>query len=171
MAHAGMITATVVGLIATGLMAVVSVAQGSLGAGALLSSSVSARPQLPHIVFFMADDLGNGNVGFRRLAGDGASEVRTPTIDKLARDGVVLERMYSSAHSLIVSLRQASSARQHTESRPGHIQPCHGRGRRNRYKHDGARECTQTRRLSNRRRGQVGRWNGHACTYPLRPRV
>lgn len=61
----------------------------------LIAVASSGQGSLPHIVFFMADDLGNGNVGFRRLAGDAASEVRTPTIDGLAREGVILERLYS----------------------------------------------------------------------------
>eukprot|EP01059_Diplonema_ambulator_P035508 TRINITY_DN8374_c0_g1_i4.p1 TRINITY_DN8374_c0_g1~~TRINITY_DN8374_c0_g1_i4.p1 ORF type:complete len:505 (+),score=127.32 TRINITY_DN8374_c0_g1_i4:44-1516(+) len=43
----------------------------------------------PHIVFFLADDLGHYNLGYL-----GNTEVDTPTIDSLAREGVVLERHY-----------------------------------------------------------------------------
>ena len=51
------------------------------------------RALLPNIVFFMADDLGLGNVGYLRE--DNASAVRTPTIDALARGGVILDRLYA----------------------------------------------------------------------------
>ena len=55
---------------------------------------VAAAAPPPHIVFFMADDLGRANVGFLRDDAP-ASEVRTPAIDALAADGLVLERMYA----------------------------------------------------------------------------
>ena len=42
----------------------------------------------PHILFILADDLGYHDVGYH------GSEVLTPTIDKLARDGVKLEQYY-----------------------------------------------------------------------------
>ena len=55
----------------------------------------AARP--PHIVFALADDLGWNNVGFQQLLSSPelAPEVRTPTIDELARTGLRLDRMYS----------------------------------------------------------------------------
>ena len=61
---------------------------------ATAAAVVAAAAPPPHIVFFMADDLGRANVGFMR---DDApvSEVRTPAIDALASDGLVLERMYA----------------------------------------------------------------------------
>ncbi len=42
----------------------------------------------PHIVFVLADDLGWYDVGFH------GSDVRTPTLDRLASEGVLLERHY-----------------------------------------------------------------------------
>lgn len=42
----------------------------------------------PHIVLFIADDLGWGDVGYH------GSEIRTPTIDRLAATGVAFERFY-----------------------------------------------------------------------------
>ena len=46
----------------------------------------------PHIVFVVADDLGWNDVGFH-----GSTQVRTPNIDKLAKDGVQLDRYYVQA--------------------------------------------------------------------------
>jgi len=43
----------------------------------------------PHIVVLLADDLGYNDVGF-----NGSREIKTPELDKLARDAVVLKSMY-----------------------------------------------------------------------------
>ena len=42
----------------------------------------------PNIVFIMADDLGNADLGYR------GSDIKTPNIDKLATGGVRLESFY-----------------------------------------------------------------------------
>ncbi len=42
----------------------------------------------PNIIFIMADDLGNADLGYR------GGEVKTPNIDKLAKEGVRLESFY-----------------------------------------------------------------------------
>ena len=43
----------------------------------------------PHIVYFLVDDLGNGNVGFHN------DEPITPHIDQLAKEGAILNRFYT----------------------------------------------------------------------------
>jgi arylsulfatase A-like enzyme len=48
----------------------------------------AAQAPRPHIVFIMADDLGNADLGYR------GGEIETPNIHKLAMDGVRLERFY-----------------------------------------------------------------------------
>src|SRR5271169_7118861 len=45
----------------------------------------------PNIVFIMADDLGNADLGYR------GGEMKTPNIDKLATEGVRLESFYGAA--------------------------------------------------------------------------
>ena len=45
---------------------------------------------LPNIVLLVADDLGWGDVGYH------GSRLATPTLDQLARDGIVLDRFYAS---------------------------------------------------------------------------
>lgn len=42
----------------------------------------------PHIIFILADDQGYRDVGYH------GSEIKTPTLDKLASEGVKLENYY-----------------------------------------------------------------------------
>jgi arylsulfatase A-like enzyme len=53
--------------------------------------SLAAEPP-PNIVLIVADDLGWGDVGF-----NGRTEWSTPSLDRLARRGVILKRCYSVA--------------------------------------------------------------------------
>ena len=55
---------------------------------ALALSSARGADAKPNIVFIMADDLGNADLGYR------GGEIRTPNIDKLARTGVRCESFY-----------------------------------------------------------------------------
>jgi len=52
------------------------------------SAGARAADPRPNIVFIMADDLGNADLGYR------GSEIKTPNIDKLATEGVRLESFY-----------------------------------------------------------------------------
>ncbi len=54
-------------------------------------SSTSIGPR-PNIVFILADDLGYNDVGYHGV--DGMSAIKTPTIDRLAEEGVKLENYY-----------------------------------------------------------------------------
>ena len=66
--------------------------------GLIMPLVLAAGPgQRPHILFFMADDLGHGNVGWHRRQDDGAvpPEVQTPTMDLLVAEGIDLRRVYS----------------------------------------------------------------------------
>ena len=77
-----------------------------------------AAGKRPHIVVFLADDLGYGNVGYTRAAaGAAAAEVRTPTIDALVAAGIELSRNYvyrvcspTRSSSALASTRAASHA-------------------------------------------------------------
>jgi arylsulfatase A-like enzyme len=67
-------------VLVTGLMAI---------AFALFSTtSALALPAKPNIIFIMADDLGNADLGYR------GSDIKTPNIDKLAQGGARLEDFY-----------------------------------------------------------------------------
>jgi arylsulfatase A-like enzyme len=61
-----------------------------LGFGCLLNwvPALHAQEPRPNIVFIMADDLGNADLGYR------GGEIKTPNIDKLAAEGVRLESFY-----------------------------------------------------------------------------
>ncbi len=45
-----------------------------------LSPALSEEAKKPNIIFIMADDLGNADLGYR------GGQVKTPNIDKLAND-------------------------------------------------------------------------------------
>ena len=51
-------------------------------------ASAQATDKKPNIIFIMADDLGNADLGYR------GGQVSTPNIDKLAKEGVRLESFY-----------------------------------------------------------------------------
>ena len=65
-----------------------SILSASLLAALSVSSQARAEPPKPNIVFIMADDLGNADLGYR------GGEIRSPNIDKLATEGVRLEDFY-----------------------------------------------------------------------------
>jgi len=52
--------------------------------------AANASPPKPNIVFILADDLGYGDLGCY-----GATKVKTPNIDRLAREGM----RFTDAHS------------------------------------------------------------------------
>ena len=59
---------------------------------ALASIAPSAQPVTrPNVVMFIMDDLGYGDVGSY-----GAPDVKTPNIDRLAREGVKLTDFYAN---------------------------------------------------------------------------
>jgi arylsulfatase A-like enzyme len=55
----------------------------------LTTDVISANLQLPNIIILLADDLGWADLGLR------GSDIETPNIDSLARDGLTLNRFYS----------------------------------------------------------------------------
>ena len=58
-------------------------------AGLAASAFAQSRAQRPNIVLFLSDDMGYAQVGFT-----GGTEVPTPAIDSIARDGVQLTQFY-----------------------------------------------------------------------------
>ena len=55
----------------------------------LPAGAAAAAPEKPHICFILVDDWGQYNAGYR-----GDTQSRTPAIDLLAAEGIVLERFY-----------------------------------------------------------------------------
>ena len=68
-------------------------------AATLAASLAAPAAAAPNIVILIADDMGWGDVGYH------ASEIRTPEIDRLAAEGVKLERFY--AHAVCSPTRSA----------------------------------------------------------------
>jgi arylsulfatase A-like enzyme len=60
----------------------------SLFAALSIAPQARAEPPRPNIVFIMADDLGNADLGYR------GGDIKTPNIDRLASEGVRLEDFY-----------------------------------------------------------------------------
>ena len=60
----------------------------------LLYGTAAAAAKQPHLVMILVDDFGHANLGYQR--NDSSKEVVTPNMDRLAGEGVVLERMVSS---------------------------------------------------------------------------
>lgn len=56
---------------------------------ALAAPALAQAPALPNVVIILADDLGWCDTGFH------GSEIRTPNLDRLASQGIRLERFYS----------------------------------------------------------------------------
>jgi arylsulfatase A-like enzyme len=56
-------------------------------AAAFTSESIAgAQPPRPNMVYFLVDDLGHTDVAFT-----GSKDIRTPNIDRLAKEGAVLD--------------------------------------------------------------------------------
>ena len=55
-------------------------------------SKIPEDPQRPNVIVILADDLGYGDVGAY-----GATEIRTPSIDRLAREGIRFTNGYASS--------------------------------------------------------------------------
>ncbi|KAF6305780.1 arylsulfatase family member J [Rhinolophus ferrumequinum] len=63
--------------------------EGALGAQAGDTSQPgTTHTSQPHLIFILADDQGFRDVGYH------GSEIRTPTLDRLAAEGVKLENYY-----------------------------------------------------------------------------
>ena len=60
-----------------------------LAAAALFSSTVLAASRPPNVIHIVADDLGWKDLGFQ-----GATDIRTPNLDRLAREGARFEQLY-----------------------------------------------------------------------------
>lgn len=63
-----------------------------LGACLLSFSAVLAADKKPNIIFILADDLGYADVGF-----NGQQKIRTPALDNMAREGMVLTQHYAGS--------------------------------------------------------------------------
>jgi arylsulfatase A-like enzyme len=85
---------------------------------ALLSRAALAESK-PNIIYFLIDDLGYADCGF-----NGGQDIRTPNIDKLAKEGAVLKSYYvqpvcSPTRSALMTGRYATHTGVYNVVRPG----------------------------------------------------
>lgn len=85
----------------------------------LLPSMLNAAEAKPNIVFLLVDDLGYADCGF-----NGGKITQTPAIDRLAKDGTVLESHYvqpvcSPTRAALMTGRYATRTGVYTVVRPG----------------------------------------------------
>ncbi|WP_353722040.1 sulfatase-like hydrolase/transferase [Dyadobacter sp. 676] len=72
------------------------------------SPAQTPKPARPNIVFILADDLGYGDVGF-----NGQKLIKTPNIDRLAREGMIFSQFYAGT-SVCAPSRSSLLTGQHT---------------------------------------------------------
>jgi arylsulfatase A-like enzyme len=65
--------------------------RGAAIAAALLIATAAQAADQPNVVVLLADDIGWSDVGYH-----GEDQIQTPAIDRLAREGVQLDRFYST---------------------------------------------------------------------------
>ncbi|HUT90479.1 MAG TPA: sulfatase-like hydrolase/transferase, partial [Thermoguttaceae bacterium] len=53
------------------------------------ASAADSPPEKPNIVYILADDMGYADAGF-----NGGRDIKTPNLDKLAREGSILKSFY-----------------------------------------------------------------------------
>lgn len=72
------------------------------------SQAQTPKPARPNIVFILADDLGYGDIGF-----NGQKLIKTPNIDRLAREGMIFSQFYAGT-SVCAPSRSSLLTGQHT---------------------------------------------------------
>ena len=61
---------------------------------AIANTLLETESTKPNIVFILVDDFGYNNIGFHAKDQKNQQEVKTPNMDHLAQDGIILERHY-----------------------------------------------------------------------------
>jgi len=56
----------------------------------------NSKPSKPHIIQILVDDWGWNNWGIHAKENSNAAEIQTPTLDALAKKGVILDRFYAA---------------------------------------------------------------------------
>jgi arylsulfatase A-like enzyme len=90
----------------------------SIGSPHAFAASNREGKEVPNIVFFLVDDLGYADCGF-----NGGKDIRTPAIDRLAKEGTVLEGLYvqpvcSPTRAALMTGRYATRTGVYTIVRP-----------------------------------------------------
>jgi arylsulfatase A-like enzyme len=74
----------------------------------IILQAQSSKSSEPNIIFILADDLGYGDVGF-----NGQKLIKTPNIDKLAKEGMIFNQFYAGT-SVCAPSRSSLLTGQHT---------------------------------------------------------
>src|ERR1019366_6712455 len=76
------------------------------------AAAAASRPGKPNIIFILADDIGYGDLGCY-----GAERVKTPNVDRIAREGIRFTDAHSSA-SVCTPTRYAAITGQYAWRNP-----------------------------------------------------
>lgn len=117
-------------------------------ASTLSIAAVASAAEKPNVIFILADDLGFGDVGF-----NGQKRIKTPQLDQLAKEGMVLNSFYA-ASPVCGPSRACLMSGQHT----GH---CKIRGNPRWTKSGNAVDFDETDKTL----GTVMKEAGYACGY------
>ncbi len=121
----------------------------------LAAEQASESAQRPNIVLLIADDTGWRDVGYN------GSEIKTPNIDRMAREGVMMEQFYACP---TCSPTRASILTGRPPSRYGILTPIAGRSKLSLPKEYGT--LASLLRDAGYRTAQIGKWH-----LGLRPEV
>jgi arylsulfatase A-like enzyme len=114
------------------------------------------RPRHPNVIVILTDDQGHGDLGFH-----GNPTIRTPHIDRLARESVQLERFYVSP---VCAPTRASLLTGRYNFRTGAVDTYLGRA----LMHPEEVTLAEVLAPAGYRRGIFGKWH-LGDNYPLRP--
>jgi arylsulfatase A-like enzyme len=122
------------------------------GAGSIAAASIAASEPRPNIILIMADDLGYSDLGCY------GSEIATPNLDSLARDGVRFTQFYNTARCCPTRAALLTGLYQH-QAGIGHMVADRGYPSYQGYLNDKCVTIAEAMRAGGYRTAMCGKWH------------